>query len=288
MVLLPPTQRKSKPAKRCRVCYSRGKRKESRYYCPLCPSQPGLCPRECFSQYHSNQFYRFNASTVQHARTQKLSGASNPLGINQDYLSLTFGSSIAESASCNTSPHSMLAADVPSTSLISTPRASYIDVVNAWHRNNENVEPVNHSPAPTRQSKEIICEQLPADGNNVFHAPEDDRPMKREPVVGVSGTGKSAEKSDISYIDVVNDWESNSYPSNNSALKNPQDAAKSQVPTEEVFNTPEEEQRNLERAKRKKSSSMAAADEKSAKPLLRRRSSARLRSLSSAGGQGII
>lgn len=51
---IPPTERKLNPAKRCRVCYRREHiRKESRYHCPDCPSQPGLCIYPCFRIYHT-------------------------------------------------------------------------------------------------------------------------------------------------------------------------------------------------------------------------------------------
>ena len=50
---IPPTQQKDKPQKRCRVCYKNGKRKETRYHCPCCPSKPGLCYFPCFEIYHT-------------------------------------------------------------------------------------------------------------------------------------------------------------------------------------------------------------------------------------------
>ena len=49
--LIPPTEHKAKPQKRCRVCWSKGTRKESRYHCPKCPGTPGLCAAPCFAQY---------------------------------------------------------------------------------------------------------------------------------------------------------------------------------------------------------------------------------------------
>ncbi|CAL1534582.1 unnamed protein product, partial [Lymnaea stagnalis] len=45
---LPATDQKANPHKRCRVCYKKGSRFESRYYCPKCPGQPGLCIGRCF------------------------------------------------------------------------------------------------------------------------------------------------------------------------------------------------------------------------------------------------
>lgn len=42
--------------RRCVVCWEQKKlRKDSIYYCPLCPNQPGLCLTPCFRQYHSNK-----------------------------------------------------------------------------------------------------------------------------------------------------------------------------------------------------------------------------------------
>ena len=40
---IPSTEKKEKPQKRCRICTKRKIRKESRYHCPTCPSNPGLC-----------------------------------------------------------------------------------------------------------------------------------------------------------------------------------------------------------------------------------------------------
>ncbi|CAJ0916379.1 unnamed protein product [Ranitomeya imitator] len=50
---IPATLKRSNPQKRCRVCYSRGIRKDSRYYCPDCPSKPGLCADQCYKRYHT-------------------------------------------------------------------------------------------------------------------------------------------------------------------------------------------------------------------------------------------
>ena len=49
---LPPTQKKSRPAKRCRVCWGRGQRKETVFICSACPTNPGLCVDECFREFH--------------------------------------------------------------------------------------------------------------------------------------------------------------------------------------------------------------------------------------------
>ena len=60
--MIPPTPRRSHPQKRCRVCYKKGTRKESRYCCPLCPGFPGLCVVPCFDLYHAdNQFHSQNS-----------------------------------------------------------------------------------------------------------------------------------------------------------------------------------------------------------------------------------
>ncbi|KAJ1092961.1 hypothetical protein NDU88_006071 [Pleurodeles waltl] len=54
---IPPTAKKNFPAKRCRVCARRGIRKETRMYCPDCPSKPGLCVGGCFRSYHTQKNY---------------------------------------------------------------------------------------------------------------------------------------------------------------------------------------------------------------------------------------
>lgn len=40
-------------AKRCRVCYQGGKRKETVYVCAQCPGEPGLCALACFEKFHA-------------------------------------------------------------------------------------------------------------------------------------------------------------------------------------------------------------------------------------------
>lgn len=55
--ILPPTE-KARPQKRCRVCAKKLRvRKDTRYYCPDCPSKPGLCLQNCFRDYHTKRFY---------------------------------------------------------------------------------------------------------------------------------------------------------------------------------------------------------------------------------------
>lgn len=51
--LIPPTEKKQNPQKRCVVCYSKKIRKESRYRCKNCSDKPGLCPAPCFEEYHT-------------------------------------------------------------------------------------------------------------------------------------------------------------------------------------------------------------------------------------------
>ena len=50
---LPPHESGRKRQKRCRVCTKAGTRRDTIYYCPDCPSQPGLCFNQCFRRYHS-------------------------------------------------------------------------------------------------------------------------------------------------------------------------------------------------------------------------------------------
>ena len=57
---IPPTANKRKAQKRCRVCYKKDIRKETCYYCPSCPSQPGLCYYPCFELYHTKFVYWAN------------------------------------------------------------------------------------------------------------------------------------------------------------------------------------------------------------------------------------
>ena len=57
VALIPETESKQKPQKRCRVCYKKGVRKESRYQCLGCPSNPGLCYYPCFELYHTKFTY---------------------------------------------------------------------------------------------------------------------------------------------------------------------------------------------------------------------------------------
>jgi len=51
--LIPPTQSKQNPHKRCIVCTSNKTRKESRYQRGECAHKPGLCAAPCFKIYHT-------------------------------------------------------------------------------------------------------------------------------------------------------------------------------------------------------------------------------------------
>ena len=51
--LIPPTECKENPQKRCVVCSKNKKRKESRYQSADCENKPGLCPAPCFRVYHT-------------------------------------------------------------------------------------------------------------------------------------------------------------------------------------------------------------------------------------------
>ena len=50
--VLPPTNKKERPFKPCRVCTKNKKRKETRYFCGVCPEKPALCIDKCFKEYH--------------------------------------------------------------------------------------------------------------------------------------------------------------------------------------------------------------------------------------------
>ncbi|XP_053545623.1 piggyBac transposable element-derived protein 4-like [Bombina bombina] len=49
---IPPTPKKAKPQRRCRVCSRKGKRTDTIYHCPDCPAQPALCLGTCFKEFH--------------------------------------------------------------------------------------------------------------------------------------------------------------------------------------------------------------------------------------------
>lgn len=49
---IPATQKKANPSLRCRVCFSKGIRKETRLFCTSCDSNPPLCAHPCFNTWH--------------------------------------------------------------------------------------------------------------------------------------------------------------------------------------------------------------------------------------------
>ncbi|KAK3756836.1 hypothetical protein RRG08_048882 [Elysia crispata] len=57
MDVIPPTEKKARPQKQCKVCRAKGTRRDTRYYCPDCPSKPGLCFPQCYKKYHTERFY---------------------------------------------------------------------------------------------------------------------------------------------------------------------------------------------------------------------------------------
>ena len=52
---IPATSNNAKPCKRCRVCYSQGRRKETRFECTTCKGKPGLCVEPCFRLFCHSQ-----------------------------------------------------------------------------------------------------------------------------------------------------------------------------------------------------------------------------------------
>ena len=51
-IQIPSTTKKKYTTKRCLICLSNGKRRESRYQCSSCVDSPALCRNICFSEYH--------------------------------------------------------------------------------------------------------------------------------------------------------------------------------------------------------------------------------------------
>lgn len=51
----PSTTRKGAKVKRCRVCLSKDKRKDTAYFCDACPDKPALCLKSCFSEHHEKK-----------------------------------------------------------------------------------------------------------------------------------------------------------------------------------------------------------------------------------------
>ena len=54
---IPPTERKSNPSQECKHCSNKNgnSRRESRFLCALCPTQPSLCVDPCFRLWHQNR-----------------------------------------------------------------------------------------------------------------------------------------------------------------------------------------------------------------------------------------
>ena len=60
----PPMQKVKLPCKDCINCTQLGwKRKQTRYFCSLCPTKPSLCIEPCFQEWHS-QLFRDEEATV--------------------------------------------------------------------------------------------------------------------------------------------------------------------------------------------------------------------------------
>src|SRR6218665_2017970 len=53
LCVIPANASKARPCKKCVVCRKNGKRRETRYVCETCPSQPALCVTECFKRFHT-------------------------------------------------------------------------------------------------------------------------------------------------------------------------------------------------------------------------------------------
>ena len=51
---IPSTEKKANPSRRCRVCFAKGIRKETRLICASCSGNPPLCPHPCFNMWHLN------------------------------------------------------------------------------------------------------------------------------------------------------------------------------------------------------------------------------------------
>ncbi|ESO85536.1 hypothetical protein LOTGIDRAFT_155021 [Lottia gigantea] len=53
--IIPPSEKKQRPTKPCRICSQNKQRHESRYFCPVCREKPALCVDKCFRQYHNEK-----------------------------------------------------------------------------------------------------------------------------------------------------------------------------------------------------------------------------------------
>jgi len=56
--VIPCDDGKSKKMRKCVVCRQQGKRKETRYQCETCMSQPALCVSPCYKVYHTMENFR--------------------------------------------------------------------------------------------------------------------------------------------------------------------------------------------------------------------------------------
>ena len=52
--VLPPTEKKKNPIRRCQYCNKMQIRRESRYVCGHCEDRPPFCIDPCFRFYHSD------------------------------------------------------------------------------------------------------------------------------------------------------------------------------------------------------------------------------------------
>ncbi|CAL4242968.1 unnamed protein product, partial [Meganyctiphanes norvegica] len=52
----PPTDKKNKPRVRCRECFLKDIRKETRKICKACKDDPGLCSPACFEAFHARKW----------------------------------------------------------------------------------------------------------------------------------------------------------------------------------------------------------------------------------------
>ncbi|XP_065188293.1 piggyBac transposable element-derived protein 4-like [Sycon ciliatum] len=54
---MPPTENNDRPRRRCRVCLSHGRRKDTTVMCETCHDKPPLCIGGCFKAYHTKKNY---------------------------------------------------------------------------------------------------------------------------------------------------------------------------------------------------------------------------------------
>ena len=52
---LPPTAKKQKPQRKCKLCSKKGRRRETRYYCK--ERKVALCRVPCYAEYHSKKTF---------------------------------------------------------------------------------------------------------------------------------------------------------------------------------------------------------------------------------------